>query len=116
MADNQPLTGDILEEIAWALKPAADTGDDCVVNARAVYDAIRAAQTEINELKIAKALVTEGGMSPQDAGKVAPSLARAGVTAVRCDQCGALPGECTDDRGNVIGSCYKPTQPPQWMP
>lgn len=33
---------------------------------------------------------------------------------VRCDQCSALPGECTDDYGNNIGSCYKPTQNPRY--
>jgi len=44
-------------------------------------------------------------------GQITPFRAK----QVRCDQCNALPGECTDDRGNVIGSCYKPTQPPQYL-
>lgn len=35
---------------------------------------------------------------------------------VRCDQCNALPGECIDDYGNLIRSCYNPTQPPRWIP
>ena len=102
-AQPEAFTGDNLEEIAWALKPAADTGDDCVVNARAVYDAIRAHEAKIKALteqvarsdewlakanevireraveEIAQVLVTEGGMSPEDARKVAPSLARAGI-------------------------------------
>lgn len=47
----RPVRGGSLFDMAWELKPAAETGDDCMVDARSVYDALMAAHAELENLR-----------------------------------------------------------------